>query len=1304
MMEPSSGEHLTQAIGPQVRSRVTVVCAECKRLKLKCDRRAPCGSCTKRDTVARCIYSPAAAEKVDLHSLNNRLIAVESQLAQISAPGARFPSSSSSTALQIPLHTVNSYHPYEPISSTMDDITAIWMEEIDIPQTLAVHASSSATTDAQEGYIKPEPSCHSSLLLPTSNPASSLPLPLLLPQISCYYTPHPSSSSLPLFTKSLLSHLPFAPRRRTRLYEHAEEALRMMPGPCFSWRVWKERAEGIWRWVETESTSCSTNDSLDEPSRPSTSSTTATASSRTPSESSKADTARTIFFGPPPAPPPAPSQGALAQMSGRVIAPSLPFFASVAGAFALALLIEESAATASATLHSASPSHTAAPAEPIGAERTAHSDRTCTSLGPRKSKKDSSPKENLTTPVLLHALSRQALGVWEGGVAPCNLASTSNSAPASEYDLDYISAIVLGVLFVVLCDKERHGNGIGSSKEGWILGEIGKLVNIARTMGLDVDPDLTPGRYGLYESEARRRAWWDVWWWDVYTSTLSSRAPLVPLHAFSTRLPLDVDEEVFTFACTSAPLLSPTGKEGVGRWFGMRVRLAQLVKDINSRTSLLSSLEHPSVMLSLEHASQCEAEIKQWLLDLPPSFRMGSEGESEESCMTPHHPGALSSNASHGSAPPTLLAQRLDILITTHRLAMGLYLPSLRPHSSLSSQSDSQSNVRHETSPQTHQARVGALTAAHGLLRAGRQFAELASARPDLVRRKDGLGLSLCCGLVCDVHSGFGRGVETGYSKALFDACVVCATSALRDPAAIWARTAVEDAKMGLGLLRDLRELCPSLDVSVVEALVRKLESGGSGAGLGSKRKREGWDEGDGRDGVTVPGGSGAGGNGEENVPLVPIPVPVPVPVISAQEVKLRSPPRIDPVPNAVPTVSSTNDAGKEKSGPEPRRTYPALVIPSDPSKFPPRKDRVKDRERGDKDKDKERSRDKDKDRKKASYPPVGFRVRHAKESSPLVRGRTESVGAPPTTTTTTTTQGRGLTPSVVMSGQPMPMSGQPMPMSGQPMPGQPMPACNQQMPTSNQQMPSSQPMCASQMSAMSQPPPMVPLQPPSHASTPIDRSYHSTPTPMSQEGGIDFSLPFGAAYEPQSQQSQPAQKFPYYDYASSSASPFSYPDTPQYPQYSVPPSTPTSFVPASQLPHYSGPVTQSQPSFPAQTQAPQYPSSQASYNEHPVPSQQQQQQQSRFSFGPQYPETGLAGEYYGTQEKQPLQRQGYPQEYPGEQQGMYGIKPSIDQHIAPQQGYAVEQQGYMEQTWTRGNDGAYRTSYPVQSQPRYQE
>jgi hypothetical protein len=114
---------------------------------------------------------------------------------------------------------------------------------------------------------------------------------------------------------------------------------------------------------------------------------------------------------------------------------------------------------------------------------------------------------------------------------------------------------------------------------------------------------------------------------------------------------------------------------------------------------------------------------------------------------------------------------------------------------------------------------------------------------------------------------GFGQAVEAGYSRALFDACVICASSALRDSGAVWARTAVEDAKMGLALLRDLRELSPAMDVSVVEALVRKLESGSSACGAGNKRKRDGWDEGDGRDAIAVP----SGGSGEESVPLLPV-------------------------------------------------------------------------------------------------------------------------------------------------------------------------------------------------------------------------------------------------------------------------------------------------------------------------------------------------------------------------------------------------------------------------------------------------
>ncbi|PCH37473.1 hypothetical protein WOLCODRAFT_32238, partial [Wolfiporia cocos MD-104 SS10] len=56
-----------------IRSRITV----CKRLKLKCDRRTPCSSCLKRDTVARCVYSQAAAEKIDVQSLHNRILTLE---------------------------------------------------------------------------------------------------------------------------------------------------------------------------------------------------------------------------------------------------------------------------------------------------------------------------------------------------------------------------------------------------------------------------------------------------------------------------------------------------------------------------------------------------------------------------------------------------------------------------------------------------------------------------------------------------------------------------------------------------------------------------------------------------------------------------------------------------------------------------------------------------------------------------------------------------------------------------------------------------------------------------------------------------------------------------------------------------------------------------------------------------------------------------------------------------------------------------------------------------------------------------
>lgn len=41
------------------------------------------------------------------------------------------------------------------------------------------------------------------------------------------------------------------------------------------------------------------------------------------------------------------------------------------------------------------------------------------------------------------------------------------------------------------------------------------MVNIARIMGLDSDPDEFPGSFNLFEAEARRRLWWDIFYYDL---------------------------------------------------------------------------------------------------------------------------------------------------------------------------------------------------------------------------------------------------------------------------------------------------------------------------------------------------------------------------------------------------------------------------------------------------------------------------------------------------------------------------------------------------------------------------------------------------------------------------------------------------------------------------------------------------------------------------------------------------------------------------------------------------------------------
>jgi hypothetical protein len=49
----------------------------------------------------------------------------------------------------------------------------------------------------------------------------------------------------------------------------------------------------------------------------------------------------------------------------------------------------------------------------------------------------------------------------------------------------------------------------------FVVFQVGKMVNIARTMGLEMDPDEFPGKFTLSEAETRRRVWWDVYCYDL---------------------------------------------------------------------------------------------------------------------------------------------------------------------------------------------------------------------------------------------------------------------------------------------------------------------------------------------------------------------------------------------------------------------------------------------------------------------------------------------------------------------------------------------------------------------------------------------------------------------------------------------------------------------------------------------------------------------------------------------------------------------------------------------------------------------
>jgi len=358
----------------------------------------------------------------DLHSLNNRLIQVESQLAQFTAPGAR----SHNFYSQLPGPSTQSDRPLlavgqsgSSLAISLDDITAIWLDELDINKDILPVQSplSNASCPAySSNHVKVEPT---PATLPFHDPPSpsDQPVHLLLPPLTTYYSSlPPTATESPSVNSRLLAHLPFAPRRRQKLYDNVEDVLKMHP--CFNFKHFKDRAEAMFKWSSEVD---GHDNSYAEPSA------TQNGVNGAPSTSSKLETARAIFFGP------STPTSSRSQSSPK---PTLSFFAAVAAAFALGTLVDREIAEEEARLDVAH-GDSVTPGDSSSRPPT----RKKPDLLPTSNKKCKGiAKDAMASPSVLFALSQQALSLFE---------------KSSPYDLDFLVAMILHVLYALHDSRAR---------------------------------------------------------------------------------------------------------------------------------------------------------------------------------------------------------------------------------------------------------------------------------------------------------------------------------------------------------------------------------------------------------------------------------------------------------------------------------------------------------------------------------------------------------------------------------------------------------------------------------------------------------------------------------------------------------------------------------------------------------------------------------------------------------------------------------------------------------------------------------
>ncbi|KAF8273547.1 hypothetical protein EI94DRAFT_1155357 [Lactarius quietus] len=530
----------------------------CKRLKLRCDRRNPCGSCVKRDTVQRCQYTAAAAEKIDVQSLHNRLQIVESQLAQIFAGGLRVPTTITSTGSD------NFPFPHNDrtmlavgasgssVTVSLDDVAALWLEHLEFPRSYPVETSTSlsASSSSPSASVKLEPS--STELAIHDEPT----FPTMIPSFSIFF---PTSSSQAAVTPSLVAILPSAPTIRSRIITAVEETMKMRP--CFNVKHFRARVESMFAWAKEEDGRGTTGTSANN-------------------LNAKAELARSIFF---------PTTCAQTPVtSAPRPAPTLSFFASVSVAYALGVLVcKENEASSDSDTQKAG---TASKNPRLEDSRAASS-----------SQSQKVAAWNKYSASGLFALSRQAMAAFE---------------MVHPYDLDAVVTYLLQIIYLLHDSRPRVAHFIYP-----LLGKvihIGQMMGLStdpdefpgkynlfeaeqrRRIWWDIY------YYDVFVSDAIGQAP------SIQDGTFTTKLPA----------DVDEEQFVLSSTSLPLPIPRRAGGDPteVGfAYFIQKCRLAQLVKNIKMR--YVRDTPNDSSESSVERAEQFESEVKSWLSELPRVFR-----------------------------------------------------------------------------------------------------------------------------------------------------------------------------------------------------------------------------------------------------------------------------------------------------------------------------------------------------------------------------------------------------------------------------------------------------------------------------------------------------------------------------------------------------------------------------------------------------------------------------------------------------------------------------------------------------------